>query len=203
MAGPRLVHSLILSITVVLAAGSIALAAEPGGTPSTGASPAPAAPATEYFAPLAGTEANLVVALGPGTKVRAYACDGDTIALWWVGDATNGSFAATSADGGATMAVRIDGGMADGTVTFADGTVIPFSAMPTTGAEGIYSVELQTDGTMAGPRSGATRSPGSSISQANTSPGQVETPAGETVTIAASQAQTGRHDGTRFVSRRP
>ncbi len=194
MSGPRLVHGLILSITIALGASGIASAqspAAPSPAPSTGTSPAAAEPATEYFSPLAGTEANLVVALGPGTKVRAYACDGDTVALWWVGEATDGSFAATSADGGATMAVRIDGGKADGTVTFTDGTVIPFSATPTTGAEGIYAVDLRPDGTMAGNSLGGSMFSGQFDFAGNTLAGQVVTPAGDTVTIAASQAQTG------------
>jgi hypothetical protein len=190
MSGPRLVHSLMLSVTVVLAASSMALAKSPA-EPSSGTSPAPVEPATEYFAPLAGTEADLVVAVGPGTKVRAYACDGDTVALWWVGDATDGSFAAPSVDGGATMAVRIEGDTADGTIAFTDGTVIPFSAAPTSGAEGIYAVDLQPDGTMAGSSLGGNVFSGQFDFEGNTLAGQVVTPAGETVTIEASQAQTG------------
>jgi hypothetical protein len=167
--------------------------------PSDGAatSPAPscAIPAAgeavqEHFTALTGTETNLVIAVGPGSKVRAYACDGDTTALWWTGESADGSFTAVSSDGGATLDVTL-GDSIDGTITFTDGTAIAISASPTTGAQGIYSVELLPDGTMSGTSLGGNTFIGQFDFEANTLAGEVTTPAGETITIGASQADTG------------
>ncbi len=144
----------------------------------------------ESFASLQGTATNLVVAVGPGTKVRAYACDGDTTALWWTGDSTNGSFKSTSTDGAATLDLKI-GGSVDGTVTFADGTAIAFSATPTTGAQGLYSVELASDGKMTGSSLGGNTFTGQFDFAGNTLAGAVTTPTGKKVTISASQTKTG------------
>jgi hypothetical protein len=145
---------------------------------------------TESFASLTGTETNLVVAVGPGTKVRAYACDGDSTALWWTGDSSNGAFKADSTDGGATLDIKI-GSSIDGTVTFKDGTAIAFSASPTTGAQGLYSVELSADGKMAGTSLGGNTFTGQFDFEGNTLSGEVGTPVGTKVTIRASQSKTG------------
>jgi hypothetical protein len=144
----------------------------------------------ESFASLKGTTTNLVVAVGPGTKVRAYACDGDSTALWWTGDSSNGSFKATSTDGGATLEARI-GPTVDGTVTFKDGTLIPFSAAATTGAQGLYAVELAKDGKMTGTSLGGDTFAGQFDFAGNTLAGEVGTPSGKKVTISASQSKTG------------
>lgn len=151
---------------------------------------APAGVPKESFASLDGTATNLVVAVGPGTKVRAYACDGDTTALWWTGDSANGSFKSPSTDGGATLEVEI-GENVDGTVTFTDGTAIAFSAKATTGAQGLYSVELATDGKMTGTSLGGNTFAGQFDFVGNTLAGEVTTPAGQKVTISASQTKTG------------
>jgi hypothetical protein len=144
----------------------------------------------ESFASLQGTATNLVVAVGPGTKVRAYACDGDSTALWWTGDSTSGSFKSTSTDGAATLDLKI-GSNVDGTVTFADGTAIAFSATATTGAQGLYSVELATDGKMTGTSLGGNTFTGQFDFAGNTLAGDVQTPSGKQVTISASQTKTG------------
>ena len=208
MSRPRIVPGLILGVALALAAGGGAVAQSPsapaaapsaatcvsplpsGGDAQPCASPAAAPLATEFFAPLTGTEANLVVALGPGTKFRAYACDGDTVALWWTGDLANGAYSGTSTDGGATLQATVGDTIA-GTVTFKDGTAVPFTAAPTTGAEGLYAVDLQPDGTMAGTSLGGNAFTGQFDFAGNTLAGSVTTPAGETVTIAASQSKTG------------
>lgn len=156
-----------------------------------GASPSAAAGAAkESFASLTGTQTNLVVAVGPGTTVKAYACDGDSTALWWTGDSSNGAFKAISTDGAATLDVKI-GNNVDGTVTFKDGTTIPFSAVATTGAQGLYSVELAADGKMAGTSLGGNTFTGQFDFKGNTLAGEVGTASGQKVTINASQAKTG------------
>jgi hypothetical protein len=144
----------------------------------------------ETFASLAGTKTNLVVAVGPGTRVRAYACDGDSTALWWTGESANGAFKAASTDGGATLDVKI-GNNVDGTVTFKDGTKVNFTAKPTTGAQGLYSVELPADGKMSGTSLGGNTFAGQFDFKANSLSGEVATPAGKKVKISASQAKTG------------
>lgn len=166
----------------------LGLAACGGGSGSS--STASAEAAAESFASLTGTETNLVVAVGPGTKVRAYACDGDSTALWWTGDSSNGAFKADSTDGGATLDIKI-GSSVDGTVTFKDGTAIPFSASPTTGAQGLYSVDLAADGKMTGTSLGGNTFTGQFDFKGNTLTGEVGTPAGAKVTIRASQSKTG------------
>jgi hypothetical protein len=145
---------------------------------------------TETFAALQGTKTNLVVAAGPGTKVRAYACDGDATALWWTGDAASGAFKATSTDGGATLDVKL-GANVEGTVTFKDGTKVSFTAKPVSGAEGLYSVELPSDGKMTGSSLGGNTFSGQFDFKANSLSGEVTTAAGKKVTIKASQAKTG------------
>ena len=146
--------------------------------------------AKESFASLAGTQPNLVVAVGPGTTVKAYACDGDSTALWWTGNSSNGAFKAVSSDGGATLDIKI-GTSVDGTVTFKDGTAITFSATATTGAQGLYSVELGADGKMTGTSLGGNTFSGQFDFTGNTLAGEVGTPSGQKVTIKASQTRTG------------
>lgn len=144
----------------------------------------------ETFASLKGTTTNLIVAVGPGAKVRAYACDGDSTALWWTGDSSNGSFKSASTDGGATLDVKI-GDNVDGTVTFKDSTAISFSAKATKGAQGLYSVELSADGAMTGTSLGGNTFSGQFDFKRNTLAGEVGTPSDETVKISASQTKTG------------
>jgi hypothetical protein len=163
------------------------LAACGGGSSDKAASPNGV---KESFASLKGTTTNLVVAVGPGTSLRAYACDGDSTALWWTGDSSNGSFKAASTDGGATLDVKI-GDSVDGSVTFKDGTVIAFSAKATTGAQGLYSVELLADGKMSGTSLGGNTFTGQFDFKGNTLAGEVGTPAGKKIKISASQAKTG------------
>jgi hypothetical protein len=151
---------------------------------------APPETAKESFASLSSTGINLVVAVGPGTKVRAYACDGDTTALWWTGESSGGAFKATSTDGGATLDIKI-GSSVDGTVTFKDGTAIAFTANATTGAQGLYSVELAADGKMTGTSLGGNTFAGQFDFKGNTLAGEVGTPSGKKVTITASQTKTG------------
>ena len=144
----------------------------------------------ESFASLTGTTTNLVVAVGPNGKVRAYACDGDSTALWWTGDSSSGSFEATSSDGGATLSAKI-GNTIEGTVTFKDGKSIEFSAKPTTGAQGLYSVELLPDGKMSGTSLGGNTFAGQFDFKGNTLAGEVTLPVGKKIKIDASQSKTG------------
>ena len=144
----------------------------------------------ENFVSLDGTKINLVVASGPGIQVRAYACDGDSTALWWTGQATGDTFKATSTDGGATLDVKL-GANVEGSVTFKDGKNIKFTAKPATGAQGLYAVELPPDGKMAGSSLRGNAFTGQFDFKANSLSGEVRTADAKTVKIAASQAKTG------------
>ena len=151
---------------------------------------APADAAKESFASLKGTATNLIIAVGPGSRVRAYACDGDSTALWWTGDSSGDTFKATSSDGGATLTAKL-GDTVKGTITFKDGKSIDFSTKATTGAQGLYSVELLADGKMTGTSLGGNKFAGQFDFKGNTLAGDVTLPAGKTIKISAKQSKTG------------
>ena len=179
------VRRVLFAAAIVVCLGLAACSSGGAASPS-----AAAGTAKESFASLTGTQTNLVVAVGPGTTVKAYACDGDSTALWWTGDSSNGAFKAVSTDGAATLDVKI-GNNVDGTVTFKDGTAITFSAVATTGAQGLYSVELAADGKMAGTSLGGNTFTGQFDFKGNTLTGEVGTASGQKVEINASQTKTG------------
>jgi len=169
---------------------SLVLVACGGGDSKKGSAAASPDGVKESFASLSGTKTNLVVAVGPGTRVRAYACDGDSTALWWTGDSANGSFSSTSTDGGATLNVKV-GDKVEGTVKFKDGKTVDFSAKPVTGAQGLYSVDLASDGKMSGTSLGGNTFAGQFDFKGNTLAGEVTQPGGNKVKINASQSKTG------------
>lgn len=144
----------------------------------------------ETFAALEGTSANLVIAEGPNDTVRAYACDGDSTALWWTGTASGDRFTATSSDGAAKLDVTL-GEDQRGTVTHSDGSVVSFAAKAVQGAEGIYAVELASDGTMKGSSLGGNAFSGQFDFTKNSLSGKVTTPEGKTIKIEQSQTATG------------
>jgi hypothetical protein len=177
--------SAIVALIALLVCLALAACGDDDGAKKT---PDPTA-VRETFASLSGTTANLVVAVGPGTRVRAYACDGDSTALWWTGDSANGAFKATSTDGGATLDAKV-GDTVVGSVTFKDGKKVDFTAKAATGAQGLYAVELPADGKMTGSSLSGNAFSGQFDFKGNTLSGEVRA-SGKTVKISASQAKTG------------
>ena len=176
------------SVLLVLCLGLL-IAACGGGDDKKSAPAASGDSVKESFASLSGTKTNFVIAVGPGTRVRAYACDGDATALWWTGESANGAFTATSTDGGATLTAKL-GDTISGKVTFKDGKSVDFNAKATTGAQGLYTVELASDGKMTGSSLAGNAFKGQFDFAKNTLSGEV-TAAGKQVKIDASQSQTG------------
>ena len=80
-----------------------------------------------------------------GADVRAYVCDGTSIAEWLTGSTSGDQIDAASSFGTALQARRLDGGVM-GTITLADGRQLDITTERATGTAGLFRTEVTIDG---------------------------------------------------------
>jgi hypothetical protein len=95
---------------------------------------------------------------GEPRPARGYLCNGQlrTIDIWLTGELAGDQLTLTAEDGSRLSGVRNAAGIAGG-ATLGDGTSLLFTALPAQGIAGLYTVEMLSEGRMAGrSASGAT-----------------------------------------------
>jgi hypothetical protein len=82
-------------------------------------------------------------------KVKAYLCDGWNIWEWFEGSMPENELDFTS-DNGAKLKATYTQKAINGTIDLSDGTSFTFETSPTTGASGLYTVNIGSDGRFEG-----------------------------------------------------
>jgi hypothetical protein len=88
---------------------------------------------------------------GEPRPARGYLCNGQlrTIDVWLTGELAGDQLTLTAEDGSRLSGVRNATGIAGG-ATLGDGTSLLFTALPAQGIAGLYTVEMLSEGRMAG-----------------------------------------------------
>lgn len=114
----------------------------------------PAAVSGSFVGKVEGAEIGVAVVAGePAAEGQArtlsvYVCDGRALSLWFTGQAA-GNQADLSTDGvSATVVVRAEG--TSGTIALSGGRKLAFTALPASGAAGLYNVTVAANGTVRG-----------------------------------------------------
>jgi hypothetical protein len=135
----------LLALPILLVAGC-AGSQERGAEPAVSSFVGKAEPSQKAFVAIvvSGGEAD-----GSERKVKAYLCDGWNIWEWFEGSMPENELDFTS-DNGAKLKATYTPKAIAGTIDLSDGTSFTFETSPATGASGLYTVNIGSDGRFNG-----------------------------------------------------